>query len=106
MGEEMIIATAAEEAAKAATEAAVASAAEVAVGEAVKITWKEGVMLGLSGIGAATVIAGATFGLVKLTKHISKKIKAKKGVPVAEEVPNEAEDSVEVKGFTPETEEN
>lgn len=102
MGEEMIIKAAETAATEAVSEAAVKAAAESAVGEAVKLTWKEGVMLGLSGIGAAALVAGGIFGAVKLTKHISKKIKAKKGVPVADEIVDEAEEAVQVEGSEPE----
>lgn len=105
MVEQAVAITAAEAATEAATNAALEAAAETAATEAVKLTWKEGVMLGLSGIGAAALTAGAIFGVVKLTKFAAKKIRAKKGIKVTDEVTNEAvevtaeptEETVEVK---------
>ena len=63
--------------------------ADLAVKEACSFGWKEGTVTALTCIGGATVVAGIVFGTVKLGKFIAKKVKAKKPIPVAEEVPEQ-----------------
>ena len=76
--------------------------ADLAVKEACSFGWKEGTVTALTCIGGATVVAGIVFGTVKLGKLIAKKVKEKKPIPVAEEVPEqevtvkETEKTVEV----------
>ena len=76
--------------------------ADLAVKEATSFGWKEGVFTGFAIVGGVATGAAILYGALKLGKLISKKVKEKKPIPVAEEVPEqevtvkETEKTVEV----------
>ena len=77
--------------------------ADLAVKEATSFGWKEGVFTGFAIAGGVATGAAILYGALKLGKFIAKKVKAKKPIPVAEEVPEQtvnvekAEQTVEAK---------
>lgn len=104
VGEEQIIDAALEVTGEVGAKEIAKQAAASAVDEAIKWGPKEWFVAGTSAVGTVALVAGAIWGASKGVKAIANHIRKKKGVPVAEEVPDtvatvesESKDEKEIK---------